>query len=41
MKEKWKNSEKKYNAFLLAWIMNTVSKELLNGIIYATDSAMV
>ncbi|MDV3181320.1 MAG: hypothetical protein Q8830_03945, partial [Candidatus Phytoplasma australasiaticum] len=37
MEEQWE----KFNAFVLAWIMNTVSKELLSGIIYATDVAAV
>nr|BAP00547.1 hypothetical protein [Solanum melongena] len=37
MEEQWE----KCNAFMLAWIMNTVSKELLNSIVYATDAAMV
>ena len=35
--EQWE----KCNAFVLAWIMNTVSKELLSGIVYASDAAMV
>ncbi|KAG5621361.1 hypothetical protein H5410_006579 [Solanum commersonii] len=30
----------KCNAFMLAWIMNTVSKELLSGIVYTSDAAM-
>ncbi|KAG5623561.1 hypothetical protein H5410_008779 [Solanum commersonii] len=34
--EQWE----KCNAFVLAWIMNTVSKELLSGIVYASDAAM-
>ncbi|GAV66024.1 UBN2_3 domain-containing protein, partial [Cephalotus follicularis] len=29
------------NAIVLAWIMNTVSKELLGGIVYATDALAV
>lgn len=37
MKEQWE----KFNAFMLAWIMHTVSKELLSSIVYATDAAMV
>lgn len=35
--EQWE----KCNAFVLAWIMNTVSKELLSGIVYASNVAMV
>ena len=35
--EQWE----KCNAFVLAWIMNTVSKELLSGIVYALDTAVV
>jgi len=35
--EQWE----KCNAFVLAWIMNTVSKELLSGIVYASDAATV
>ncbi|KAL3344856.1 hypothetical protein AABB24_024015 [Solanum stoloniferum] len=31
----------KCNAFVLAWIMNTVSKELLSGIVYASYAAIV
>lgn len=31
----------KCNAFVLAWIMNTVSQELLSSIVYATDVATV
>ncbi|KAL3366271.1 hypothetical protein AABB24_011098 [Solanum stoloniferum] len=37
LEEQWE----KCNAFVLAWIMNTVSKELLSGIVYASDAAMV
>lgn len=37
MEEQWE----KCNAFVLAWIMNTVSKELLSSIVYATDATMV
>lgn len=37
MGEQWE----KCNVFVLAWIMNTVSKELLSSIVYATDTAMV
>ncbi|XP_049411312.1 uncharacterized protein LOC125874461 [Solanum stenotomum] len=37
LEEQWE----KCNAFVLAWIMNTVSKELLSGIVHATDAAMV
>ncbi|KAL3378352.1 hypothetical protein AABB24_004325 [Solanum stoloniferum] len=37
LEEQWE----KCNAFVLAWIMNTVSKELLSGTVYATDAAMV
>lgn len=37
MEEQWE----KCNAFMLAWIMNMVSNELLSSIIYATDAAMV
>lgn len=28
----------KVNATILTWIMNTVSKELVNGIVYAKDA---
>jgi len=35
--EQWE----KYNAFVLAWIMNTVSKELLSGIVYVSYAATV
>ena len=34
LEEQWE----KCNAFVLAWIMNTVSKELVNGIVYAKDA---
>ncbi|XP_027774524.1 uncharacterized protein LOC114078089 [Solanum pennellii] len=37
LEEQWE----KCNAFVLAWMMNTVSKELLSGIVYASDAAMV
>ncbi|KAH0776254.1 hypothetical protein KY290_007665 [Solanum tuberosum] len=37
LEEQWE----KCNAFLLAWIMNTVSNELLSGIMYASDAVMV
>lgn len=37
MEEQWE----KCNAFVLAWIMNTVSQELLSSIVYATDASMV
>lgn len=37
LEEQWE----KCNAFVLAWIMNTVSKDLLSSIVYATDAAMV
>lgn len=37
LEEQWE----KCNAFVLAWIINTVSKELLSGIIYAFDAAIV
>ncbi|KAH0711846.1 hypothetical protein KY289_007805 [Solanum tuberosum] len=37
LEEQWK----KCNAFVLAWIMNLVSKELLSGIVYASDDATV
>ncbi|XP_055823005.1 uncharacterized protein LOC129891614 [Solanum dulcamara] len=37
MQEQWE----KCNAFVLAWIMNNVWKELLTGTVYATDAAMV
>ncbi|XP_069146067.1 uncharacterized protein [Solanum lycopersicum] len=35
--EQWE----KCNAFVLAWIMNIISKELLSGIVYASDAATV
>ena len=35
--EQWE----KCNCFVLAWIMNTVSKELLSGIMYADDATTV
>lgn len=35
--EQWE----KCNAFVLAWIMNTVSKEHLSSIMYATDASVV
>ncbi|XP_015057608.1 uncharacterized protein LOC107003863 [Solanum pennellii] len=31
----------KCNAFVLAWIINTVPKELLSGIVYASDAAIL
>ncbi|KAH0775844.1 hypothetical protein KY290_007255 [Solanum tuberosum] len=34
LEEQWE----KCNCFVLAWIMNTVSKELLSGIVYADDA---
>ncbi|XP_015162188.1 uncharacterized protein [Solanum tuberosum] len=37
LEEQWE----KCNCFVLAWIMNTVSKELLSGIVYADDAAEV
>lgn len=37
LQEQWE----KCNTFVLAWIMNTVSKELLSGIVYALDASMV
>lgn len=37
LEEQWE----KCNAFLLAWIMNRVSKELLSGIVYVSDTVMV
>lgn len=37
LEEQWE----KCNAFALVWIMNTVPKELLCGIVYASDATMV
>ncbi|KAH0652569.1 hypothetical protein KY289_030247 [Solanum tuberosum] len=37
LEEQWE----KCNAFVLAWIMNAVSKELLSGIVYASDAVTV
>lgn len=37
LEEQWE----KRNAFVLAWIMNTILKELLSGIVYASDATMV
>uniref|UniRef100_A0A3Q7J8J8 Reverse transcriptase Ty1/copia-type domain-containing protein n=1 Tax=Solanum lycopersicum TaxID=4081 RepID=A0A3Q7J8J8_SOLLC len=37
LEEQWE----KCNCFVLAWIMNTVSKELLSGIVYANDATTV
>lgn len=37
LEEQWE----KCNTFVLAWIMNTVSKELLSSIVYAMDASMV
>ncbi|KAH0776410.1 hypothetical protein KY290_007821 [Solanum tuberosum] len=37
LEEQWE----KCNAFVLAWIINTVSKELLSGIVYVSDATMV
>ncbi|GAV77634.1 UBN2_3 domain-containing protein [Cephalotus follicularis] len=31
----------RYNAIVLSWIMNTVSKELFSGIVYATNAQHV
>ncbi|KAH0712547.1 hypothetical protein KY289_008506 [Solanum tuberosum] len=31
----------KCNAFVLFWILNSISKELMSGIVYATDAAVV
>lgn len=36
LEEQWE----KCNVFVLAWIMNTVLKELLSGIVYASDAAI-
>lgn len=37
LEEQWE----KCNAFVLSWILNSVSKEFMNGIIYATDASVV
>ncbi|WMV38874.1 hypothetical protein MTR67_032259 [Solanum verrucosum] len=37
LEEQWE----KCNAFVLYWILNSVSKELMSGIIYATDASVV
>ncbi|KAH0776350.1 hypothetical protein KY290_007761 [Solanum tuberosum] len=37
LEEQWE----KCNAFVLSWILNFVSKELMSGIVYATDASVV
>jgi len=37
LEEQWE----KCNAFVLSWILNSVSKELMSGIVYATDASVV